>query len=260
MKILCKWLASISILACSTIGMADDHSPTEDANLPFAAQIQLCNLNDGKTMADYDQMANDYFKWSEKNDVEVMFVRHTPLFTSANASNPGYDFIEYLISDHETSGSSWSKWMTTKDGQKLNARWQDIATCYVKMGVLYLRYEDHEANAQDDDRIVTMDWCTRREGVSWDQIRAKHDQIEASFPEGIENIVWAIISPNVGAADAPGEFAHINVFPDMNAFMARQKWLSHDDGWKVRDDYTSSYAACNGDSAFIEQVLHRPAQ
>ena len=98
------------------------------------------------------------------------------------------------------------------------------------------------------------------EGVSWDQLRAKHDQIEASFPEGVENIVWAIMSPNVGAADAPGEFAHINVFPDMNAFMARQKWLSHEEGWKVRDDYTSSYASCNGDSAFIEQVLHRPAQ
>ena len=260
MKILCKWLASVSILAWSSIGIADDHSPAENANLPLAAQIQLCNLNDGKTMADYDRMANDYFKWSEKNDVAVTFIRHTPLFTSANASNPGYDFIEYLISDHETSGSSWSKWMTTKDGQKLNERWQDIATCYVKMGVLYVRYADQEANAKDDDRIVTMDWCTRREGISWDQLRAKHDQIEASFPEGVENIVWAIMSPNVGAADAPGEFAHINVFPDMNAFMARQKWLSHEEGWKVRDDYTSSYASCNGDSAFIEQVLHRPAQ
>ena len=66
MKILCKWLASVSILAWSSIGIADDHSPAENANLPLAAQIQLCNLNDGKTMADYDRMANDYFKWSEK--------------------------------------------------------------------------------------------------------------------------------------------------------------------------------------------------
>ena len=93
MKILCKWLASVSILAWCSIGIADDHSPAENANLPLAAQIQLCNLNDGKTMADYDRMANDYFKWSEKNDVAVTFIRHTPLFTSANASNPGYDFI-----------------------------------------------------------------------------------------------------------------------------------------------------------------------
>ena len=66
MKILCKWLASVSILAWSSIGIADDHSPAENSNLPLAAQIQLCNLNDGKTMADYDRMANDYFKWSEK--------------------------------------------------------------------------------------------------------------------------------------------------------------------------------------------------
>ena len=53
--------------------------------------------------------------------------------------------------------------------------------------------------------------------MSCNQLGGKHDQIEASFPEGIENIVWAIMSPNVGAADAPCEFAPINVFSDMNA-------------------------------------------
>ena len=53
------------------------------------------------------------------------------------------------------------------------------------------------------------------------------------------------------------DFAHVNVYPDMQAFMKRHKWLSHDSGWKLRDDYISSYADCRGDEAFVEDVLYR---
>ena len=257
-----KLFSSLLFMCSANLGFADAHEEPATANLnaPQAIQIQLCNLNEGKTIADYNRMANDYFKWSDKNEVAVTFVRHTPLFTHSNASNPGYDFVEYLISTHETSASSWDQWLNSKEGQKLNARWQDIATCYVKMGGVSFRYMNAEANLNDNNRITTMDWCTKKEGVSWEQLGAKHDQIQASYPEGVENIVWAIMFPQVGAADAPGDFAHVNVFPDMNAFMARQKWLNHDQGWRLRGDYEASYAQCNGDSAFIEEVLHRPAQ
>ena len=245
------------VLAGTSMAAHHQTADVETPNLPQAIQIQLCNLNDGKSLADYDRMTKDYFTWSKKNGVAVDFVRHTPLFSHSNASNPGYDFVEYLISSHEISGESWDKWLNTKEGQKLNDRWQSIATCHVKMGTLHLRYVDEEANQKDDDRIVTMDWCTRKDGISWEQLTAKHDQIEASYPEGVENIVWGVMIPQVGAADAPGEFAHVNVFPDMQAFMARQKWLSHQQGWKLRADYTSSYADCTGESASVESVLNR---
>lgn len=252
-------LISLIPLLISCLAFADAHEAQSisDLETPQAIQIQLCNLNEGKTLAQYDKLNSDYFSWSEKNNVSTNFIRHTPLFTHSNASNPGYDYIEYLIGPHEVLAENWDKWMNTKEGQKLNARWQDIATCHVKLGTLYMRWVNEEANAADDNRIVTMDWCTRKDSVSWDQLTAKHDQIEASYPEGVQNIVWAMMFPQIGSADAPGDFAHVNVYPDMQAFMKRHKWLSHDSGWKLRDDYTSSYADCRGDEAFVEDVLYR---
>ena len=252
-------LISLIPLLISSLASADAHEAQSlsDLETPQAIQIQLCNLNEGKTLAQYDKLNSDYFSWSEKNNVSTNFIRHTPLFTHSNASNPGYDYIEYLIGPHEVLAENWDKWMNTKEGQKLNARWQDIATCHVKLGTLYMRWVNEEANAADDNRIVTMDWCTRKDSVSWDQLTAKHDQIKASYPEGVQNIVWAMMFPQIGSADAPGDFAHVNVYPDMQAFMERHKWLSHDSGWKLRDDYTSSYADCRGDEAFVEDVLYR---
>jgi hypothetical protein len=252
-------LISFLLLFLSSYGIADAHEAPIDSGLdaPQAIQIQLCNMNEGKTLAQYNKLNSDYFAWTERNNVATTFVRHTPLFTHSNSSNPGYDYIEYLIGPHEVLAENWDKWMNTKEGQKLNARWQDIATCYTKLGTLYMRWVDQEANAGDDNRIVTMDWCKRKDTVSWDQLTSKHNQFEASYPEGVENIVWAVMFPQVGSADAPGDFAHVNVYPDMQAFMKRHKWLSHDNGWKLRDDYTSSYADCRGDEAFVEDVLYR---
>ena len=252
-------LSSLLFMFSANLGFADAHenSNASSVNEPQAIQIQLCNLNEGKTLAQYDKLNSDYFAWTERNNVATNFIRHTPLFTHSNASNPGYDYIEYLIGPHDVLADSWDKWMNTKEGQKLNARWQDIATCYVKLGTLYMRWVNEDANAKDNNRIVTMDWCKRKDSVSWDQLTSKHDQIQASYPEGVENIVWAVMFPQVGSADAPGDFAHVNVFPDMQAFMNRHKWLSHDDGWKLRNDYTSSYADCRGDEAFVEDVLYR---
>jgi hypothetical protein len=87
---------------------------------------------------------------------------------------------------------------------------------------------------------------------------AKHQQIAADYPEGVHNIAWGILYPQVGGADAPGDFAHVNAYPDMAAFMARQKWFAKDMGWRVIADYETAYANCQGDAAFVEQVVHRP--
>ncbi len=240
-----------------TLGADQHQNEAPTLTSPMSTQIQLCNLNPGKTLADYDKIIEKYFKWSEKHDVEVVFVRQTPLFSHADANNPGYDFVEYLYSDYETSGNGWDKWLGTPDGQKLAVAWQDTAVCHVKMGSLYMQYRD-PAIYTDNDRIVTQNWCTRNAGVSPDQLIAKHQQIAEAYPEGISNIAWGILYPQIGGAHAPGAFAHVNAYPDVAALMARQAWYNNDEGWRAVRDYNVSYASCRGESAFVEQVLHRP--
>ena len=84
---------------------ADGHeNPLNEA---FNLQVQLCKLKDGATMDQYNAMNKDYINWSKENDVEVTFVRQTPLFSHADFNqSPGYDFIEILASSFEGSGTA----------------------------------------------------------------------------------------------------------------------------------------------------------
>ena len=245
---------------CSATALADNQEFTGGLNPDGAInlQAQLCKLNSGKTMAQYDKMINDYFKWSVKHDAEVTFVRQIPLFTHSNSDNPwGYDFVEFLVSSHSDSGKAWDKWLTTPDGQKLNATWQSLAKCDVKMGSVFFQYADVEALNNDRDRIVTWDWCTRKEGVSADQLIAKHDALAEEFSGSLGEIGWAVYYPQVGGANLPGDYAHITIYPDVEGLMKRQQWHS-EGGWRAVSDYYASYADCTGNSANIETIMRVP--
>lgn len=239
-------------------GFADNHA-SEGGNSFFNLQVQMCTLKDGVEMKDYDALINDFFKWSKKHDVEVTFVRQLPFLTHATATNPyPYDFIEFLGTNHANSGKGWDKWMSTKDGQKLNERWQSLAQCNVKMANVMRLYADANAMSTDNDRIAVWNWCTRKPGVTWDQLSAKHQSWLANS-EDAPNIAWFNVFPHMGSASASGEFAHLVIYPNVEAMMKRTAGYV-DGGWRVEDDYLTSYATCNGRSASIEQVLYRPTQ
>ena len=103
----------------------------------------------------------------KRNDVEVDFVRQTPVFTRnsliilINGSSQ-----TLLISDHKRSGETWDKWLGTKTGQKLNKRWGEIASCNIKFMALYPMYMDQMTIQSDDERVVSWDWCTPLDGVT----------------------------------------------------------------------------------------------
>ena len=89
---------------------ADGHSQ----ELPNASNVQVnvCKLNDGVSLEEYNEVTEDYVKWSKKNNVETFYVRHFPLFSHSTIGDPlTYDFLEILGSSHETSGEAWDLWL-----------------------------------------------------------------------------------------------------------------------------------------------------
>ena len=126
------------------------------------------------------------------------------------------------------------------------------------MSTLYFQWGDVNALNEDDDRVVTWNWCTRKEGVSADQLMAKHQSYAASIEDDEPAIGWAILVPRLGAANAPGQFAHIMVYRDFEGLMKAQQNLS-DGGWRDRQDYYASYANCNGESVRTETIMRRPS-
>ena len=97
----------------------------------------------------------------------------------------------------------------------------------------------------DDERYVTWNWCTRKEGVTFEEISAKHAEYAADMQEDSGGIIgWLVMLPHTGGADAAGEFAHVAIYPDMESFMARRSMLANG-GWQVTRDcllYTSDAA------------------
>ena len=250
-----------SILTFGSAGvLADDHemfAGDMDPAEPMSVQAQICNLNDGVSLSDYNKVTEQYKKWAKKNDAEVALFRQFPMMTHNNPSNPyPADFVEFLVTDFENAGTSWDKWMTTKGGQKLAAEWQAVGTCHIKMGALFTQWADVEAINTDNDRIVTWNWCTRRDGVTHDDLNKAHTAFVEENPEGLGNIGWFTLYPNIGGADAAGEFAHIVVYPNMEGLMEHQEWFAKG-GWRGRMDYYQM-ADCTGEAVMTEQVLGRP--
>jgi hypothetical protein len=228
----------------------------EQAN---SLQMQLCSLKPGKSMANYSRVVDSYIKWSKENDVEVFVLRAMPMFVSA-PQNPSmdFDFLEMLMGPYETSGSGWTKWLTSEEGQKLNEQWQEAADCRVMINPAVIQVIDQAALNARDDRVMVMNWCTRNEGVSWDQLFAKHQQMAAGWSSEAPLKAWGIMYPGLGLRDAPGEFAHILTFEDANGLMAWQNNVANNDGWRNREDYETSYAQCVGDNVYYTEVLNRP--
>ena len=238
---------------------ADNHAQ----ELPNVSNVQVnvCKLNDGVSLEEYNEVTEDYVKWSKKNDVETFYVRHFPLFSHSTTGNPlTYDFLEILGSSHEVSGEAWDLWLDSKEGQKLNARWQAAANCYPKMGTGVNLWTNEKALEKADERVVTWNWCSLNDDVSAEEIMLKHADMAKNLEGNDQGIIgWAAIIPRLGGASAPGDFAHIIIFPDNKSSMKHQKTIAQG-GWKHYRDYEKQYASCRGEELYDVEVLNRLPQ
>jgi len=91
-------LGLITFFGLNNSVFADGHEQGETE--VFNLQVQLCTLKDNASMKQYDEMIDDYVKWSRKHDVELAFARQTPLYPHNNWFESGYDFMEVLFSTH----------------------------------------------------------------------------------------------------------------------------------------------------------------
>ena len=85
-------------------------------------------------------------------------------------------------------------------------------------------------------------------------------ELEGQANEKVKGMIgWFGLVPRLGGANAPGDFAHIAVFPDLESAMKRQESLS-EGGWIGYRDYQRDFATCRGEQLLSEQVIHRPGE
>ena len=73
-----------------------------------------------------------------------------------------------------------------------------------------------------DNRIMTMNWCAPKDGVSYEQLRAKHDSWLEASGDSFTAAAWNIIDPRQGAGTRQGKFMHMVSFTSASALMANE--------------------------------------
>ena len=255
-----KFLISAFLLFCGSV-IADDQVTKRVAGLDLSQgnslQMQLCSLKPGKKMKDYKANFDAYVDWSKKQGVETFALRLTPMYHSQPNNQSGYEWIELLAAPFEVSGEAWDKWQTTKEGQALNEDWQSIADCRVSLNPIFTLFADETITAKDT-RIITMDWCSRLPGVSYDHLQEKHDGMLANRSPDSPVKAWSIMYTGLGMRNAPGEYMHMLSFSDNAGLNAYMNNYANNDGWRQRESYQTSYATCTGQNVYFAEVLNRP--
>ena len=142
-----------------------------------------------------------------------------------------------------------------KEGPKLLDDLSKVADCRFKFGQGINKMIDTAALDSTDNRIMTMNWCAPKDGVSYEQLRAKHDSWLAASGDSFTAAAWNIIDPRQGAGTRQGKFMHMVSFTSASALMANENWIANGGGWKGIQDYLTSYADCEGESAWTAEYL-----
>ena len=250
----------VAALLAGAAAIADEHEQFQGIALDQgnAIQMNICRFNDRKTMSNYDRVFNDYIEWSKDNDAEVFVLRLTPVYGGPVADGPQFDFIDLMISTYGASGDAWNKWLTGEEGQKLNAQWGEAADCTVSINPGVIVAIDREALSARDDRLMTFNWCTRNDGVSWDQVTETHRQMASNYTTESPIKAWTVMFPGLGMRNPPGEYAHLISYEDANGLMAFQNDFVNNDGWRRRVEYEANVANCGGENVYYAEVLNRP--
>ena len=246
------------VFACLLAGTASARGE-EGANwlVPLGSAVShtahICQLKDGATMEDIARIDERLHESLRDRSVTGLRQIVTPLF----AVNAGYDYLAFMWSTWEEFGDLWN-WITgTPEGQAMAHAWDDYESCEAVVSSVFplLRQAVQEVSGP---QVATAEWCTRKDGISQEQLGAKHRSIADANRENPLVAWWGVGYPQGGArTDAfPGEFFHLVTYRDMAAYAGAKQAIA-DGGWRERGDYYSAYADCTGEHVLSVQNVFR---
>ena len=251
-----RLIKSLCFIACLSpaAALSERHVASE---MPTAmTQVNLCYLNEGKTMEDVDTFNKTFFDWTRAEGIQPHSLILTPVANAAEALDPTYDFVELLIAPYQTIGGMWDKVATSEEGQAQLTGWAEIATCATRFTHLVHKYTDQAATAATDNRVVEFNRCRVHESAEG-LMKDKHARMLASRPESATNIYWGVMLPAAGGERSV--FRHLIGYPDMVSYTAALQRRSSKESMTAQQEYSRMYAKCDGPSVWAGRVQSRPA-
>ena len=246
-----KYLGVLIMSIVCLKAAADGHEKPDSGAEAMAMETAVCSFTDGKTYADFQKVVDKFKKWAADSDYNTYFVSNTPLYASPQATP---DLVLMEFSSFEGIATAWRKiWA---DEPQFLESFEKTMSCSRSLMHYYPIYSNTELEP-DEDRIMGVNWCTRKPGVTWDQLSKRHQEL--SF--GADVIYWGAVGPSLGIRDGdmPGEFAHLAVFSDIEGLMRYEDQVANENGWRQREAYYQNFAECTGTNVYRQGVINRPS-
>ena len=235
---------------------AEDNKATWLVDIGDAVSLtaHICTLKNDASMKDIARIDNKLHKFMDDNDIRGMRQILAPLF----ATGTSYDYIAFDFMTWAQFGKNWDLALKTKVGNGLMADYAEVEDCDAMIASVFPLMRK-ESNLQLTSSISVVEWCTRRPGVSQQQLGEKHRTVAAETKDSTTATWWGVGYPAGGLRDGlfPGDFFHLVSYPDMNAFAASRNDIANNGGWKMRADYYTSYADCSGEHVLAGEVVRR---
>ena len=226
-----------------------------DPNQNVGVQFAVCKLNEGYDLKDVYKLGKRTSAEFTRLGINASQVLLTPFFASGLPSEQPVDYLELTYAPIEEFGSAWDKW-STKEAANIMDTESELADCTYKFMQSKPKYFDTEAILRTDRRIVSFQWCSRKAGVSWQQLGNKHDSWLESNKESVAWKVWNILIPRLGGSPQAEEFAHFNVYTSVSGLMENESQLA-ENGFSEHNDYHGSYVDCGDTNVWNGSYTHK---
>ena len=150
--------------------IADDHAKGNwivGIGEGVAHMAHICTLKNDATMDDIAKIDKKLHKFLDHENIRGFRQILLPLM----AVGTTYDYIAFDFMDWEELGNEWDLYLDSKTGSEIGSDYDKVEDCDALVAAVYPLLRRAEISS-DDSRVVTVEWCTRKDGVSADQLSA----------------------------------------------------------------------------------------
>ena len=240
----------VFVAAVSAVNLAWAQGPgIIDPVRPVAANVYLCTLNAGKTMADFDVPQQMWLSAAEESEHNGITFRLTPRY-----GNSTFDVIwlDYLPFDQVAQTAEW--W--DDNSQEILAAFNEVVSCQINLNTNYLDYQN-EAIGENGHAFMFWDWCTPRDGVTQAAVAASRREYVQGLSDAGARGASMRMYPFVGNRNSLGQFAEVFVSPDWAAIARYHEYVATG-GWRDRVAFNENVAQCIGTNVYDITVLNLP--
>jgi len=250
------WITAFLATTLALNSFADNDEPDWAVQIGdgVSQTVHFCKLINGATMEDIAKLDAAGIKWLDKEKLRLGIDILTPVFDTFSS----YDYISLHWATWKEWGTFWSKISESAEGQAIMNSYGSVEDCNVMVASVFPIMRKGVV-IEDRDKVSTVEWCSRKEGISSDQLSAKHREIAASIKDDTSVIWWGVGYPQIGAQnkDLPGDFYHYMSYTDYAGLAASKHKVANEEGWRMLQDYYTSYADCNGQVAVSVNTIRQ---